>query len=323
MSQQPLTSKVGGNDQDRPATVSVDDPKASSSKSKKEAGNSELSSSVDPMSKSPRRLSRRRPIPSDSEDDATNQTAPTVNLTDDSNAAFIQIVWYLRRRYGDQEAKAPIPPGSEDKHPSRYELSSLTDEDCADLGFLFVEEVKSLARKQRAKKGIPEPLPEPTAEEKSRRALDKKLKDMTVRDAVAELRLGGNFTKFGRRGTPSVRYIFVSDRRTLHKGEMVAMPHLCWAVDSKAEPSGQLPLFELKELETGPSDTMKKNAEGFVIGVLNETFSDKQCITLVFSSRTIDIACKNLAQLAIWKRALYLIIYKNRELLAAAQRNSK
>jgi hypothetical protein len=135
---------------------------------------------------------------------------------------------------------------------------------------------------------------------------------VNIKDAMVLLRNGCEMTKFSNsRGTPSVRIVKVMDRRAVHQGEMVLMPHFCWCVGD-SEPSNQLALIELRDVRTGPSQDMRRNEQGYIVDYANSIVQDSCCFTCVFPQRKVMLAAPTAQHAAVWVKCLLLVVDKNR-----------
>jgi hypothetical protein len=240
--------------------------------------------------------------------------APTaaVELDADSPADFQRVVAYLRKRYGDPDCNTGA--------------ASLNDDDVARLAQCVDDDVCNLARRER---GEPRRAPRDTPTSSSgsedvpadsevaaapRNATLQFPIPTSLRRAMEILRLGEPVLKFSSsKGKPAPRFLSVRSDRALHDSDMVVMPHLCWAVSRSEAPSGMLPLVQLADVLSGPSVKMQRGQEQ-VTGLRGEAVDDGRCSSLLFSSRSLDVAFASPEKCMQWRRALLLVAERNRAL---------
>ena len=231
---------------------------------------------------------------------------------------FRATVAVLRRRYNDQNAEGDI--------------ADLTEGDIDCLARCFADELRAVVARGRQNGATPA-TPKQTSvrfEEPPKIAVGAK-KDVTppnmpktMKEAIEVLRLGATVTKFAKKdGKPARRFFSVRHRRAMHESEMVVMPHFCWGTDESAEPTGQIPLLHLKEVQSGPSIKMHRGLNDLVEGQYGETINDDQCLSAVFEDRVMDMAFLSAAKCAQWYRALYMVAEKNRQAARKRQGGAK
>lgn len=267
-------------------------------------------------------LRRKNSVP----DNCASPGSPQNSLED--RTAFLDVVWFLRCRYGDMSRESAC---------SRDDLSSFSEGDINGLLKCLGTELANTAHKDRQKNLLSPGDPKrvnfapsftvpripfddisssdatghPRVPEEKVAAPTMPL-PKTLKEALLQLRRGEVLVKFDRHGAPAMRYACVMDRRTLFHTEMVTMPHFCWSADpGQVEPSGMVPLIYLKEVHSGPSVNVQKDENGVVLDVRGCPIRDEQCLALVFTTRTIEVALRRPDVADSWMAALQLIIARN------------
>jgi hypothetical protein len=224
---------------------------------------------------------------------------PSFDPKDQSRENFNLVVEFLRRRYDD-----PEPTSS---------LAALSAADIAGLAECLTGELRRIASRVSGGAAVTisvAPSPAVTSAPADLHPLPN-----TIKDGMILLRNGARVTKFSaRKGEPALRHVRVQSRRSLVDGDMVAVPHFCWSAAASEEATGQLSLLDLKDLATGPSVHMKRNASGAVVGAFDEIIPDRNCLCLIFRARSLDIAFPTEAQCRAWEKALWFVIARNRRM---------
>lgn len=251
-----------------------------------------------------------------------------------SREMFVQIVSILRARYGDPTPASP--------------LADLTDEDLEDLTAHFHKELRKVCGRNSVTVNDPRaPQTAATPAAAVARSTSTVSSASLHRDAVASsptatnaaassgnssaatavvvpvprslkesmvlLREGCFVTKFSNaKGKPSRRYVRVQHRRALIDGEMIPVPHFCWSATQAEEPSGELSLLTLSGVAVGPSPQIKPTPSTKIVGAQKEPIDDKQCLSVIFGDRSVDIALPTVAHCRAWERALTYVIDRNR-----------
>ena len=142
----------------------------------------------------------------------------------------------------------------------------------------------------------------------------------SMREAMDVLRAGTDAVKFTRHGEHVARFLCVQTRRIFYDNDVALVPCLCWAASASAEPSSYLALPDLIDISGAPSTTMLRDARtGSIVGARGEAIADNQCISMSFASRSLDVALADTVMCDRWKRALLMVIDRNRVRVAAAQ----
>lgn len=103
------------------------------------------------------------------------------------------------------------------------------------------------------------------------------------------------------------------------------MPYLCWttsanvAADPKALPSERLCLLEMMDIIFGSNDNFtkkrnKRNDSESVIGLDGKEVPEEYCFSLIFPSRSVDVAALEESQLLTWAGGLLSVLKKNMEM---------
>ena len=144
---------------------------------------------------------------------------------------------------------------------------------------------------------------------------------------------GTDLVKYGRNGSPKLRFVrLVYRETTVANGRVIEMPFLCWGKNVKASPSGMLPLVELREVTRGATTpNFKRNSRHEVVGERGEVVPPQQCFTLNFAERPVDFYAPGPEDFDTWYGFMKLVLRRNRELEqeadaaeeAAAEREAK
>lgn len=244
-------------------------------------------------------------------------------------SSFVNTIATLRARYATDKSGEAV-----------CGLETMTDDDVAALVDCFRRDLEAAVAAARAKasgRGSPTQPPKKlrsntsaaltaTAPSNAASFTAESTNDVmsssihNVREAMTVLRSGTLHVKFSSRsGKPSVRHVRVMDRRAVHGGEMVLMPHLCWSTSAAEEPSNQLPLIELVDVRTGPSKDAAKNANGYVVDTAGNVIRDARCFSAVFSQRRVNLAAPSEAVADLWVKCLLMVVERNRTLRTHAK----
>ena len=244
---------------------------------------------------------------------------PALNPADQSKDNFNAVVTFLRARYGDDDAAGSV--------------AKLSDADVDGFLECFGQELRRNVAKARGGTTVTIATNEPVLSSSSARksaengaasplARAAKLPE-TLKEAMALLKDGTHCVKFSsRKGEPAPRFVRVQGRRALVEGEMVAVPHVCWAATEAEEATGQLSLLTLTDLETGPSVRMKRGSDGnnaAVVGPFGTPIPDRHFLTLVFEKRCLDLAFDTEGECRAWEKALWLVIGRNRRMVGGTK----
>lgn len=262
-----------------------------------------------------------------SSDTGSAPTSDSINSKD----MFLHIISFLRERYGDPTPTSP--------------LSEFSEQDIGELVSCFHKELRKVSGKSSAvvvrdpkapvetaalshssplfdKNDEPQLSPARTVNSMaapSSSASNAPQVPQSLKESMAILRSGCYAIKYSSKGQPSRRHFHVENRRALVDGEMLSVPHFCWAPTPSEEPTSEFSLLGLKRVEAGASqvtlDAAAKSNGGRLLGPNKEPIDESVVISVAFDAgRTVDVAFPSVAHCRAWEKALRYIVERNKRL---------
>ena len=144
-----------------------------------------------------------------------------------------------------------------------------------------------------------------------------------LRSAMPLLQKGSFLIKFARHGgKPQRRFVFLKDLpiqldagTSKRNTRPVLVPHLCWSGGPTESAKETLSMLRLLDVKIGSNDNFRRDRKsGRITGPSSQAILEEHCFTLIFDSRSVDLAAEYESDFQLWAGGMLSILKRNQEL---------